>query len=192
MGYNILVVDDEWKAIEGMLRYFKFEGHKAIVAQNGEEALGILKNQNIDYMVLDIDMPGMTGDQVIDQINNDPKLKEKKIPIAICTSVLDREKVLEGKPAYLIEAIKSGEYPLFTKPVLSSEVLMKIKDTLMSRQEREKAITGYGGRWGELSLEESKEYDQLGWKLYRKYGDQERWDKNDPDFKRFDELSGKK
>ena len=192
MGYYILVVDDEWKAIEGMLRYFKFEGHKTIIAQNGKEALDLLKKQDIDYIVLDIDMPGMTGDQVIDNINSDPKLRNKKIPIAICTSVLDREKVLKGKPAYLIEAIKSGEYPLFTKPVLSSDVLTKIKDTLMTKEEKEQAIKGYGGKWGDLSPEEAREYDQLGWKLYRKYGDQERWDRNDPDFKRFDELSGKK
>ena len=190
MAYRVLVVDDSWKDIEGILRYLKFEGYNTFVAANGIEAIEILKREHVDYLILDIDMPQMTGDNLIKHIKTDKHLKEKDIPGVICTSVLDRNKVLEGKSQHLINAIESGEYTLFTKPVVIGKLFMKIKDTLHARTDSKK--DSFSPKWTSLTREEEDEYNMLGWKLYKKYGDQDKWNHKDPDFKRFDGLSTKR
>jgi len=160
MNYTILIVDDEWQNLESIQKYFEFKGYGTFIAENGDKALEILKNEKIDYIVLNIDMLGMTGDEVIEAIKTDPEFKGKEnIPIAICTALLDSNKILEGKASHLIDDVKSGEIPIFTKPVVISELFMKIEDTLHAETEGEKEnispnCTG-------MKKEEKDEYKRL-------------------------------
>ena len=58
---TLLVVDDEVEALELLKDFLTMEGYKVVTAENAEEALQHLEDQDIDLMVTDIRMPGMSG-----------------------------------------------------------------------------------------------------------------------------------
>ncbi len=71
---KILLVDDE-EGIQLLYREeFEEDGYKVVSAYNGEEALDIFTNQQPDLVILDINMPGMSGIEVLrrmKEINSD-------------------------------------------------------------------------------------------------------------------------
>ena len=61
MLYKILIVDDEPPVRDLFADLFKKEDCQTIVCASGEEALGILKKDAFDVVLLDIKLPGMSG-----------------------------------------------------------------------------------------------------------------------------------
>jgi diguanylate cyclase (GGDEF)-like protein len=64
-GYTILLVDDNLEYRESAYSLLEREGHTVLTAENGPEALSILKSQKVDLLLLDYYMPGMTGEEVV-------------------------------------------------------------------------------------------------------------------------------
>ena len=62
---KILVVDDEVKACELLKRYLQANGHDAVSAGNGIEALEKLNDGPVDLIITDILMPHMDGFQYL-------------------------------------------------------------------------------------------------------------------------------
>ncbi|WP_279051815.1 response regulator, partial [Intestinibacter bartlettii] len=61
MNNKILVADDE-KEIRDLLEiYLLNEGYKVVKAKDGQEALDIIENEDVDLLVLDIMMPKVNG-----------------------------------------------------------------------------------------------------------------------------------
>ncbi len=106
MGINILVVDDS-KIIRGVisktLHLSGIEIGRIYEAGNGKEALEILKNNWVDLILTDINMPEMNGVELIDEISKDEVLRT--IPIAIISTEASQLRVEElkskGVKAYL-------------------------------------------------------------------------------------------
>lgn len=90
MEYTILVADDE-KEIRELLRlYLENAGYKVIEAEDGQQALELLQNQEIDLCLLDIMMPKMDGYHVLQELR-----KESNIPVVIISAKgADSEKIL--------------------------------------------------------------------------------------------------
>ncbi len=65
--YRILIVDDE-KAIRMMLLDYLENSYEIITAETGEEALSILAGNSFDLVISDINMPGMSGPQLLSEI----------------------------------------------------------------------------------------------------------------------------
>lgn len=65
MNYNILVCDDERDILDAIEIYLKAEGYKVFTAENGLDALEILKNNEIHLAIIDIMMPVMDGISLI-------------------------------------------------------------------------------------------------------------------------------
>ena len=67
MSFRVLVVDDEPLARERLLHFLADEPDMEVIgeARNGEEALGFLKTDPPDLLLLDIQMPGMSGLDVL-------------------------------------------------------------------------------------------------------------------------------
>ncbi|MDH5472469.1 MAG: ATPase, T2SS/T4P/T4SS family [Gammaproteobacteria bacterium] len=63
--YQILFVDDEPNVLNALRRVFRQENYKILTAENGNEALDILKNNNIQLMISDFMMPGMNGAELL-------------------------------------------------------------------------------------------------------------------------------
>jgi len=64
-GYTILLVDDNLEYREATRFLLEHEGHAVLTAENGDDALAILKREKVDLLLLDYYMPGMTGEEVV-------------------------------------------------------------------------------------------------------------------------------
>jgi putative two-component system response regulator len=105
---TLLVVDDE-EAIRNALRKFLAQqGYEVATAANGEEALEILQRQRIAGMLLDINMPGISGVELVPQIME----LEPTIAILMLTAVNDATSAAlcmqRGAFDYLIKPIDLG------------------------------------------------------------------------------------
>ena len=58
---RILVVDDDRFVRDVLVRFFSISGYEALPAGSGEEALGVLRENKVDLVVTDVNMPGMDG-----------------------------------------------------------------------------------------------------------------------------------
>ncbi|MBZ0096316.1 MAG: Flp pilus assembly complex ATPase component TadA [Sulfuricella sp.] len=65
--YRILLVDDEPNVLKALQRVFRQENYEIVLANNGPEAIDLLRNGTFHLMISDYLMPGMTGAQVLKQ-----------------------------------------------------------------------------------------------------------------------------
>lgn len=94
----ILGVEDNIINQEVMERIVRRRGYNYLEAYNGQEALGILKNNNVDLILMDIQMPGMNGLKTT-KIIRDLYGKDKYIPIIGITAYAtyeDRDKCIHA------------------------------------------------------------------------------------------------
>lgn len=115
---NLLIVDDEIVAVKGMLDGIDKEacGIKKIwTAYNAETALNILRTQNIDIMLCDIEMPGASGIELLKKLRD-----EQKETVCIFLTC-------HAKFEYAQEAIALGCKGYILKPAPYDEITDKIK-----------------------------------------------------------------
>jgi CheY-like chemotaxis protein/HPt (histidine-containing phosphotransfer) domain-containing protein len=98
-GRKALLVEDN--AINQLVAMEMLEGLglQVQVADDGDEAVNIVKAGSFDVVMMDIQMPGMDGYQATAQIRSDPRFQFTKLPIIAMTAhalVGDREKILES------------------------------------------------------------------------------------------------
>ncbi|MBI4706630.1 MAG: response regulator [Candidatus Omnitrophica bacterium] len=118
---RILIVDDESEARETLGRYLNRHMECEIFdAPDGRKALEILKTGNIDLMILDIKMPGISGVDVLRQAK-DVSSKTQ----AIIVSAWDSRQVAS-------EAIKEGAADYIIKPSTISVIFERISVALKS------------------------------------------------------------
>ena len=94
MGYSITVVDDSpliREAIKTALKESKIPIINLYEATNGKDALEIVENHWVDIIFTDLHMPGMTGLELIEHLNDEPL--KKMIPVAVVSSERDRHKI---------------------------------------------------------------------------------------------------
>jgi two-component system KDP operon response regulator KdpE len=111
----ILVVDDEMSIRRALHTTLSKLGFETVEAARGEEALSLVRTNPFDAVLLDINMPGMTG---IDTCRNMRRLSSR-IPILMLT-VRDRE---DDK----VEALDAGADDYITKPFQLRELTARIR-----------------------------------------------------------------
>jgi CheY-like chemotaxis protein len=115
LGGQLLVVDDNGVNRLVLGRYLEQQGHAIAYAENGRQALELLRARAFDMMLLDIEMPEMNGYQVLEHVLADDRLRD--IPI-IVTSALDEMNSV-------VKCIQMGAEDYLTKPV--DQVLLKAR-----------------------------------------------------------------
>jgi two-component system response regulator PilR (NtrC family) len=114
MKARILVVDDE-RAIRDLLAdAIRHAGYEVLSASNGEEALPLIEQENINIAICDIKMPGMNG---ID-------LLQKILEISPETIVLMVTAYASVETA--VDALRYGAFDYILKPLLDEDVIAKI------------------------------------------------------------------
>ncbi|MCX6268944.1 MAG: response regulator, partial [Bacteroidetes bacterium] len=106
-GKTILVVDDDIKNVFVLSTALEEHGAKVIDAQNGQAALDMLRDKNIDLVLMDIMMPVMDGYTAIKKIRENNELKTMPV-IALTAKALkeDREKcIAAGADDYLAKPV---------------------------------------------------------------------------------------
>ncbi|MCK9207395.1 MAG: response regulator [Salinivirgaceae bacterium] len=117
---NVLLVDDSSTnnlLLESALKSLNF---KISTALSGEEALTILHKKDIDLVLLDIMMPGMSGYDVLESMSKEGKLAN--IPVILVTA---RSKVEEEN-----RARELGAADYFEKPLRLDMVIDRVKELM--------------------------------------------------------------
>ncbi len=117
---SVLIVDDEKRILDILKEYFLKEGFDCFLAEDGIDALSIIKNNLIDVVILDVIMPEIDGFSVCSLIKNN-----RDIPIIFLTSKDREEDKLKGY------SLGADDY--VTKPFSPRVVLAKVK-ALLRRQ----------------------------------------------------------
>lgn len=100
---TILAVDDQPEVLQTLGRVLS-RNHEVITVGSGPEAIEAFTKQSPDCVLLDIDMPGMTGIEVLKRfVETDPN-----VPVIMLTGVLDVKTA--------VSAFKKGAYDYITKP----------------------------------------------------------------------------
>lgn len=87
---HVLVVDDSEISRDLLKRELERLGHTVIVAENGAQALGLMR-QGVDLVLLDTIMPEMNGDQILKQMKTDGALRD--IPVIMISAPSEFESV---------------------------------------------------------------------------------------------------
>jgi CheY-like chemotaxis protein len=134
----LLVVDDNGVNRLVLGRYLQLQGHAVAYAENGRQALELLRAQAFDMMLLDIEMPEMNGYQVLEQARSDARLRE--LPI-IVTSALD-------EMDSVVKCIQMGAEDYLTKPVDQVLLQARIDASLEKKRLRDaqRAVAQDGSR----------------------------------------------
>jgi putative nucleotidyltransferase with HDIG domain len=119
---SILIVDDEETIRELLLEGLGSEGYDCKSCSNAKDALTALQKKKFDLLLSDIDMPGVSGVQLLQDI----KAARHDLDVIMVTGVVDTETA--------INAIRMGATDYVTKPFNLDEVLLIIERTLEKRR----------------------------------------------------------
>jgi DNA-binding response OmpR family regulator len=101
---KIMVVDNEPDIVDLTRTVLELGGYEVIPAYSGEECLKKIENENVDLILLDIMMPGMSGWDVFNRINK--KSPEIKIAFMSVLEISDKRKQVlldEGLADYIMK-----------------------------------------------------------------------------------------
>jgi len=90
-GGKMLIVDDESLNREILIRRLQREGCRPVGARSGPEALDLLRREKFDVIMLDIQMPGMNGIEVLHALKQDPHLRH--LPVIMLSALTDVDRV---------------------------------------------------------------------------------------------------
>ncbi|WP_411170009.1 response regulator transcription factor [Clostridium sp. MB05] len=124
---RILIVDDEKEIRDLIDIYLKGEGYDTIKAENGEEALNMLGNNDVDLIILDIMMPRVNGIEACLKIR-----EEREMPIIMLSAKSeDMDKIL---------GLNTGADDYLTKPFNPLELVARVKSQLRRYKRFNKTI----------------------------------------------------
>ena len=119
---NVLVVDDEEVLQDVLTTLVRREGHRPLAARTGEDALAVLEREDVDLVLLDLMLPGISGMEVLQKIREtDPD--QVVVMITAYSSI-------EGA----IEAMRLGAFHYIPKPFKNEEVLHTLRKGLEQRR----------------------------------------------------------
>ena len=119
---TILVVDDEKNYLLVLKELLVEEGYEVLTAQSGADALAILNETELDLVVTDMKMPGMSGVELLEKL----KQKDPQLPVVMMTAFGTVEKA--------VEAMKKGAFDYISKP-FDNEILKKTIATALNTVE---------------------------------------------------------
>jgi len=118
---KVLIVDDE-ELIRGFLKlHFEARGYDVVEAENGEEAVSIAGSEVPDLIVLDMNMPVMTGWDAVKELKSEGA-ETKSIPIIALTA----QKTLNDQ----IEAHEAGCDTFVEKPIVPEKLFEAVERIL--------------------------------------------------------------
>lgn len=136
MGYKVIIADDEKLILKNLAQIIDWQRLDCEIigtAQNGQEVMAIIENQQVDLLLTDISMPEMSGIELLKTLN---QITHK--PMVILISGYDDFE-------YAKEGIKNNAFDYILKPIDYDELedcvkraLNKIKEQKVSVYEHEK------------------------------------------------------
>jgi len=119
---KILIVDDEGPIGRILERELSVEGYRCHSVQSGEDALLELKSDDYSLVISDINMPGMSGVELLKHLIG----SEQEIAVIMLTGLPDLSTA--------VQCLKMGAYDYLTKPIDSAELSISVSRALERRQ----------------------------------------------------------
>lgn len=131
---KILVVDDEIKIREIIKEYAEFEGYEVAQAEDGMQAVEMVKNQNFDIIIMDVMMPKLDGYSACKEIR-----KIKQIPVIMLSA--------RGEEYDKLFGFEIGVDDYVVKPFSPKELMARIRAVLnrASASQRTEDVIRYEG-----------------------------------------------
>jgi DNA-binding NtrC family response regulator len=115
---SILIVDDDQNVLQVLEARLQSSGFNIFKAENGQEALRLLKENKIDLMISDMKMPGMSGMEVLTKA----RALHPGLPIIFLTAY--------GTIPDAVKAVRAGAIDYLAKPFDGRELVFKLKKVL--------------------------------------------------------------
>lgn len=132
---EILWVDDEIESLKSQILFLKNKGYEVTPLSNGYDALELLKEKNVDVVLLDESMPGLTGLETL------AKIKEMRplLPVVMITKN-EAENIMEDALGsqitdYLIKPVNPNQVLLSLKKIMDGKRLISEKTTIAYQQD---------------------------------------------------------
>ena len=122
MKYRLLVVDDEKNIREGLAAGLELSGHEVVTAADGAEGIKRFLKGDIDMVIADLRMPGLTGDELLKKIQHE----SPGTPVILLTG--------HGTVEAAVEAMRNGAWDFLTKPVNLDHLSLLVKQALDNRE----------------------------------------------------------
>ncbi|THB71255.1 MAG: sigma-54-dependent Fis family transcriptional regulator [Desulfobulbaceae bacterium] len=119
--HAILVVDDQPNYLIVLSELLRDEGFEVYTAGNGTQALGIIREVDLDLVISDMQMPGMNGMELLEQV----KKIDGDMPVLIITAYAEVGKA--------VAAMQAGAYSYLAKPFSNDELIITIKKAVSHR-----------------------------------------------------------
>ena len=120
--HPILLVDDEPSALESLSIALEFMGYDNIrTSESAEQALKVIREQDIEALLLDMVMPDVPGEQLLEDI----VLEQPDVPVIMVTAINDLDTA--------VRCMRKGAFDYITKPVDSERLATALCKALERR-----------------------------------------------------------
>ena len=134
---RILVVDDDPHIVRTLEIMLQGDGHDVLAARSGEDALATLDRQSVDIALVDLQLPGMRGTELLRHLRD----AHRHVQAVIITA--------HGSIETAVEAMKEGAFDYLTKPFSPDQVRHRLQQIeRVARLQRE--VAGLKRRVGDL------------------------------------------
>lgn len=156
--HTILWADDEIDLLKPHILFLKNKGYDVMTVNNGRDALELTEHEHFDLIILDENMPGLTGLETLSRI----KQVKPHIPVIMITKS-EEENIMD-------QAVGNKIADYLIKPVNPNQILLSIKKNLHSEKlVSEQASSDYRQEFGKITSLINDSYTIEDWfELYRK------------------------
>jgi DNA-binding response OmpR family regulator len=130
---RILIADDDPDVLEVIKAILEHEGFRVRSARDGEQALKLVRKNDFDAVILDVDMPKRSGVRVLQRMRKQPDLKD--VPVMLITGNLLKAKELQENGV----AKLANDYLI--KPFNTREFMKRVRALLDPASPESKATT---------------------------------------------------
>ncbi|MEY4751595.1 MAG: hypothetical protein RIQ60_3809 [Pseudomonadota bacterium] len=133
MGRGVLIIEDELTLARNLAVYLQHQDYSVEIAESAEQGLGKLEEFRPEVVLLDYNLPKMTGLDALARI----RTVDPRVHIVMMTGY--------GSTDLAVQAMKAGAADFLTKPLVLGELKLLL-ERLMSRERLEHAVDYYAQR----------------------------------------------
>jgi len=155
---KILWTDDEIDLLRAHIIFLQEKGFEVVTANNGTDAIELVRRDFFDIIFLDENMPGLSGLQTLNEI----KAIDPNVPVVMITKS-EEEDIMD-------EAIGSKMADYLIKPVNPNQILLTIKRNIdQKRLVTERTNSAYQSEFGKIGMQISDQLSFPEWvEVYKK------------------------
>jgi DNA-binding NtrC family response regulator len=122
MKFHMLIAEDEKNIREGLAAALELDGHEVTTAADGNEALKRFQKGDIDLVITDLRMPGLSGEELLGKILTETP----GLPVIVLTG--------HGTVESAVKAMRAGAWDFLIKPVNLDYLSLLVKQALDNRE----------------------------------------------------------